>query len=93
MLPDQQHYQGTAVMADLAHQLKVPAVSLVVNQVPDVYDPVQVKQEIEAKYQTPVTAVLPYVEECQACSQFFVLDYPEHLLTVNLMQIVLGLLK
>ena len=93
MLPDQQHYQGTAVMADLAQQLKVPAVSLVVNQVPDVYDPMQVKQEIEEKYQTPVTAVLPFVEECQVCRQLFVAEYPEHPLTVNLMQIVLGLLK
>ncbi len=93
MLPDQQHYQGTAVMTDLARQLKVASVSLVVNQVPDIYDPAQVKREIEEKYQTPVAAVLPFVEECGACNQFFVLDYPEHPLTVNLMEIVVGLLK
>lgn len=93
MLPDLQHYQGTAVMADLAHQLQVPSVSLVVNQVPDIYDPAQVKQEIEAKYQSPVIAVLPFIEACQVCEQFFVLNYPKHALTVSLMQIVLGLLK
>jgi septum site-determining protein MinD len=93
LLPDQQHYQGTAVMTDLARQLNVSSVSLVVNQVPDVYDPAQVKREIEDKYKTPVTAVLPFVDECGACEQFFVLDYPQHPLTITLMQIVLGLLK
>ena len=93
MLPDQQHYQGTAVMTDLAHKLKVSSVTLIVNQVPDVYDPAQVKQEIETKYQTPVTAVLPFAEECGACERFFALEYPEHPLTVGLMQMVLGLLK
>ncbi|HNB53712.1 MAG TPA: MinD/ParA family protein [Anaerolineales bacterium] len=93
MLPDQQHFQGTAVMADLAHQLRVPSVSLVVNQVPEVYKPAQVKQEIETKYETPVLAVLPFVEECRADEQFFVLKYPTHPLTISLMQIVLGLLK
>jgi len=93
MLPDQQHYQGTAVITDLARQLRVPAISLVVNQVPDVYNPAQVKREIEDKYKAPVIAVLPYVKECGACDQFFVLDFPKHALTVSLMQIVLGLLK
>lgn len=93
MLPDQQHYQGTAVMTDLAHQLQVPSVSLVVNQAPEVYNPTQVKQEIETKYENPVLAVLPFVEECRADEQFFVLKYPTHPLTISLMQIVLGLLK
>ncbi|NUM45301.1 MAG: MinD/ParA family protein [Anaerolineales bacterium] len=93
MLPDQQHFQGTAVMADLAHQLRVPSISLVVNQVPEVYNPAQVKLEIETKYENPVLAVLPFVEECRADEQFFVLKYPTHPLTVSLMQIVLGLLK
>lgn len=93
MLPDQQHFQGTAVMTDLARQLNVPAISLVVNQTPDVYNPAQVKQEIENKYQAPVLAVLPFVEECRADEQYFVFDYPKHPLTISLMQIVLGLLK
>jgi septum site-determining protein MinD len=93
MLPDQEHYQGTAVITDLARQLSVPSLSLVINQMPDVFNPDQVKREIEEKYQTPVAAVLPFVEECGAGERFFVLDYPEHSLTVNLMQMVLGLLK
>lgn len=93
MLPDQQHYQGTAVMTDLARQLHIASVSLVVNQVPDIYDPAQVKREIEEKYNTPVTAVLPFVEECGTCDQFFVLEFPAHPLTVNLMEVALGVLK
>lgn len=93
MLPDQQHFQGTAVMTDLAHQLNIPAISLVVNQTPEVYNPEQVKREIENKYQTPVVAVLPFVEECRTDEQYFVFTYPKHPLTVSLMQIVLGLLK
>ncbi|GAB4578787.1 MAG: MinD/ParA family protein [Anaerolineales bacterium] len=93
MFPDQQHYQGTAVMTDLAHTLQVPSIFLVINQVPEMYDPVQVQREIEAKYQTPVLAVLPYVDACSTCDDLFVLRYPAHPLTVSLMQIVLGLLK
>jgi MinD-like ATPase involved in chromosome partitioning or flagellar assembly len=93
MLPDHQHFQGTAVMADLARQLHVPAVFLVINQVPEVYDLTQVQQEIESKYETPVIAVLPFVEECRASEQLFVLQYPTHPLTISLMQTVLGLVK
>lgn len=93
MLPDQQHFQGTAVMTDLARQLNVPAISLVVNQTPDIYSPEQVKQEIERKYQAPVLAVLPFVEECRADEHYFVFKYPKHPLTVSLMQIALGLLQ
>jgi MinD-like ATPase involved in chromosome partitioning or flagellar assembly len=93
MLPDLQHYQGTAVITDLARQLSVPSISLVINQVPDFFDPVQVRREIEDKYQTAVAAVLPFVDECGTGERFFVLDYPEHSLTLNLMQMVLGLLK
>lgn len=93
LLPDQQHYQGTAVITDLARKLDVPSISLIINQVPDIYDPEQVKQEIETAYQASVAAFLPVIEEYEKMERFFVLDYPEHPLTVNLMQMVLGLLK
>ena len=93
LLPDQQHYQGTAVLTDLAGQLNAPSVSLIVNQIPDVYNPAQVKHETENTYHTKVAAVLPFVDECSAGDPFFVFKYPTHPLTLSLMQMVLGLLK
>lgn len=61
--PDQQDYQGTAVTLELARRLEVPQLLLVVNKALNAMDKVQLKDEIEAAYQTPVAAILPLSED------------------------------
>lgn len=61
--PDQQDYQGTAVTLELARRLEVPQLLLVVNKALNAMDKVQLKEDIEAAYQTPVAAILPLSED------------------------------
>lgn len=81
--PDRQDFQGTAVMVDLARQLKVPKILMVVNRVLQNSDFGAIRQQIEAKYNIPVAGVLPNCEEMMrlASSDLFCLQYPDHPLT------------
>ncbi len=81
--PDRQDLQGTAVMVDLARQLKVPKILMVVNRVLQDLDANAVRQQIEAKYDVPVVGVLPNCDEMMrlGSSAVFCLQYPDHLLT------------
>ena len=87
--PDQQHYQGTAVMMQLARHLKVPRSVLVINAVPAVFDFVQIQEQLENNYQSEVAAVLPYDQEMMtvAGGEIFALRYADHPLTVALKQL------
>ncbi|PSN19579.1 CDP-3,6-dideoxy-D-glycero-L-glycero-4-hexulose-4-reductase [filamentous cyanobacterium CCP5] len=81
--PDRQDFQGTAVMVDLAQQLKVPRILMVVNRVMQNSNPEIVRQELQAKYEVPVVGVLPNCDEMMqlASSGLFSLRYPDHSLT------------
>lgn len=81
--PDRQDFQGTAVMVDLARQLKVPKILMVVNRVLQDLDATAVRQQIEAKYDVPVVGVLPNCDEMMrlASSGLFCLQHPDHPLT------------
>jgi hypothetical protein len=45
--PDQQDYQGTGVRVEGARTLGVPRMLLLVNKVPAVFDPAEVKARVE----------------------------------------------
>ncbi len=81
--PDQQDYQGTAVMVEVARRLDVPRLRLVVNEVPALLDPAQLKVQVEHVYACRVAAVLPHADELRslASTGIFVLRYPDHPLT------------
>ncbi|MCU0567711.1 MAG: MinD/ParA family protein [Oculatellaceae cyanobacterium Prado106] len=81
--PDRQDLQGTAVMVDLARQLKVPKMLIVVNRVLQDIDINAVRQQIESKYDVPVVGVLPNCDEMMrlGSSALFCLEYPDHPLT------------
>lgn len=83
---DRQDFQGTAVMVDLAQQLKVPKILMVVNRVLQNLDCDAVRQQIEAKYNIPVTGVLHNCDEMMqlASSDIFCLYYLDHPLTREL---------
>ena len=86
--PDQQDNEGTGVTVQVARQLKVPNMVLIVNKVPSVFDSAQVKAKVEQAYNCPVAAVLPHSDEMMALASagIFALHYPDHPVTTALKQ-------
>jgi septum site-determining protein MinD len=87
--PDQQDYEGTGVAVEVARQLKVPHMMLVVNKVPSVFDADAVQAQVEHAYGCPVAAVLPHSDELMtlASGGIFVLHYPDHPVTALYRQV------
>lgn len=83
---DQGDYQGTGVTVDVARTLEVPEIVLLVNQVASVFNRDDVKQQVAETYHCDVAAVLPYADEFMLLrpAEFFVLRYPDHLITQTL---------
>jgi septum site-determining protein MinD len=92
--PDQQDYQGTGVTVEVARKLGVPRMTIVVNKMPTVFNPEEVKARVEEAYQCDVAAVLPHSDEMMelASSGIFVLRYPKHPVTTSLRQVATQLL-
>jgi MinD-like ATPase involved in chromosome partitioning or flagellar assembly len=88
--PDQQEYQETSVVVELARKLGVSHLCLIVNNVPVTVDPDQVKRCIERTYHCTVAAVLPESGEMmiQADAGIFAQRYPEHPVAVALHRLV-----
>jgi MinD-like ATPase involved in chromosome partitioning or flagellar assembly len=80
MRPDQQDFQGTIVTVDIARMLDVPHLFLAVNKVLKKYDFKQVKEEIEAAFDSPVAGVMPLTEDLVelGSSDLIALREPEH---------------
>ena len=94
MRPDKQDYEGTGITVEVARQLEVPAMLLVVNKTPSIFDPEAVKRKVEQAYNCEVAAVLPHSDEMMglASEGIFVLRYPDHPLTALYKAIVAKLL-
>ena len=90
MRPDQQDYQGTAVTVDVARKLDVPRMIMLVNKVPQAFEPEDVKTRVEQTYKANVGAVLPHSDEMMtlASSGIFSLRYPDHPVTAGLRRVV-----
>lgn len=63
MRPDQQDYQGTAIIVELAQRLAVPQVGIVVNEFPHRFDRAETEAEIAQTYGCEVLAILPHSED------------------------------
>jgi septum site-determining protein MinD len=87
--PDHQDYEGTSVTLSVARKLKVPDLVLVVNKTPPVFDPEEVKEQVERAYECEVAAVLPHSDELMALSSagIFALRNPRHPVTGLLREI------
>ena len=87
--PDQQDYQGTGVTVEVARKLGVPRLVLVVNKVPEVFDPGEVRARVEATYRAEVAAVLPHSYDMMALASadIFALRCPRHPLTAAFQQV------
>ena len=92
--PDQQDYQGTGVTVEVARKLGVPRLVLVVNKVPEVFDPGEVRQRVEATYHAEVAAVLPHSDDMMALASagIFALRCPDDPMTSGLQQVAAALL-
>jgi MinD-like ATPase involved in chromosome partitioning or flagellar assembly len=79
--PDQQDFQGTAVTVDIAQNLDVPHLFLLVNKVLSRYNSDQIRQQIEEYYGQSVVGVLPLSEDLVdlGSADIFALRYPDHL--------------
>jgi septum site-determining protein MinD len=95
MRPDHQDFQGTAVTAQLARQLDVRDMHIVLNKVPDEMDRDALRSQVEDGYRAPVVTMLPLSTTMAqlASSGLFSLRYPDHPLTQALFPIVDLLLK
>ena len=88
--PDRQDFQGTAVTVDLARQLMVPKMMLVINKVVSSIDFADLKKQVEKTYLTPVAGIFPVSEEMMRLGSngIFCQEYPEHPWTDILMQVI-----
>lgn len=80
---DQRDYQGTSVIVEVARKLGVPRIALAVNEMPTIFDPANVRDQMRQTYQCEVAAVLPYADEMAALAgtDIFCLHYPDHPVT------------
>jgi len=89
---DQQDYQGTSVLLDLAYQLEVRNLLMVVNQLPSIYRPEPSRRTLALAFegQAGITGrqivVIPYSEDVMAYGSrgVFALEYPRHAFTRQL---------
>lgn len=80
MRPDQQDFEGTGVTVQVARQLKVPNMQIVVNKVPTSFEPDQVRSQVEEAYGCEVGGVLFHSDEMMvlASGGIFCLHHPDH---------------
>ena len=84
--PDKQDYQGTAVTVDVARQLKVRDMLLVINKAHRRLDPATLKAKVEERYDVPVAGVFPLSEDvAQLASEgIFCVRHPAHPISLEL---------
>ena len=92
---DQQDYQGTAVLVDIAARyLSIPRQVLVLNDAPLSLDVGQAVDEMRTAFSAPEAWVLPHSDELAslASSDVFVLRYPLHPLSLEMHKLAQSLL-
>jgi septum site-determining protein MinD len=87
--PDSQDYLGTAVTVELARQLGVPRMLMLVNKVPQGMDMNVVAEKVRSAYNAPVAGVLPLSMDLVhlASAAVFVLTWPNHPLSQQIREI------
>jgi MinD-like ATPase involved in chromosome partitioning or flagellar assembly len=78
--PDHQDFQGTGVTVELARQLDVKDMRLVLNKVLNIMDPEALREKVESIFSAPVAEVLPLSEEIVQLGSdgIFSLVQPDH---------------
>ena len=83
MRPDYQDYQGTGITIEVARELEVPRILLLVNKVPPAQNTDELARRVEAAYGIPPAAIIPHSDEMMtlASHDLFVCRYPDHPVT------------
>ena len=91
--PDTQDFEGTGVTVQVARQLEVPRVLLVVNQVPSAALFQAVRARAQKTFDSEVLAVIPQSVEFMGFDEEvpFVLRQPQHPVSLALQQVALAL--
>ncbi len=91
---NQQDYQGTGATVQVARELNVPHLRLIVNKVPPVFDLASVESEVARTYDCKVAAILPHSNKLMALggTGIFALHYPDHPVTAQLKQLAASLM-
>jgi MinD-like ATPase involved in chromosome partitioning or flagellar assembly len=78
--------QGTAVTVEVARQLDVPRMMIVVNKVLAATDRDALRRDVEAAFQVPVVGVFGLSEEMVALGSdgLFALRFPDHALSAEI---------
>lgn len=81
--PDQQDYEGTGVLVEVAAGLAVPRTALVLNKVPSTLDVTGLRDRVAAAYGAEVVGVLPHDDDLMtlASADVFALRHPDHAVT------------
>lgn len=92
--PDKQDYQGTAVTLDVAQQLRVRNISLVVNKVHRGLDMAELRTKIEQTYAVPVAGLFPLSEDVArlASGGVFCSRHLDHPISRELERVAAGIL-
>lgn len=95
MRPDYQDYQGTGLTIEVARELDVPNMMILVNKVPSSFDTEQIKQMVTDTYGCPVAAIIPHSDKVMtlASQGIFVIRYPSDPITIKLQQVADALLQ
>lgn len=91
--PDPQDFEGTGVTVQVARQLEVPRVLLVVNQVPTGSTFQAVRARAQTTFDSEVLAVIPQSAEFMGFDEDlpFVLRHPQHPVSLALQQVALAM--
>ena len=91
--PDTQDFEGTGVTVQVARQLEVPRVLLVVNQVPAGSAFQAVRSRAQKTFDSEVLAVIPHSAEFMGFDEDvpFVLRHPQHPVSLALQHVALAM--
>jgi MinD-like ATPase involved in chromosome partitioning or flagellar assembly len=70
LCPDQLDFQGTAVTVDIVRRLQVPRAAIVLNQVPDIFAPESLQQQVQELYNLPLLGYLPFAGEIRLATPY-----------------------
>ena len=93
--PDQQDYQGTAVVLEIADKLETPKILLMLNKVYSAASPDLLRKNVEEAFGHDVAAVIPLTEELAQLesSALFVLRHPHHPVTHSIRAVARRILE
>lgn len=93
MRPDYQDYQGTGLTVEVARELDVPRMMILINKAPSTFDLEQIRRTVADTYNCPVAGVIPHSEEMMglASHHIFAVRYANHPIVTELKQVAKAL--